>query len=176
MEERELKEPIEFKLSGDRVFSEREKAINQLHNRRHFGEVINGKLFLSLIEAAYLMERGKIKVLDGDKELSFEELLEIGRKKDDQFDIKYLVYKDLRDRGYVVRSALKFGSHFRVYRRGMDEHSQWLIWVVPENLHFSPSDITARVRVAHGVRKNMVMAVVDEDNDVVYYKIEWVKF
>lgn len=76
-----MKGPIEFKLSGDRVFSEREKAINQLHNKRYFGEVINGKLFLSLIEAAYLMERGKIKVLDGDKELSFEELFELGRKK-----------------------------------------------------------------------------------------------
>ncbi|NJD98403.1 tRNA-intron lyase [Thermococcus sp. LS1] len=171
-----MKEPIEFKLSGDRAFSEREKAINQLYNKRYFGEVVNGKLFLSLIEAAYLMERGKIKVLDGGKELSFEELFELGRKKDGQFDIKYLVYKDLRDRGYIVKSALKFGSHFRVYRRGMDEHSQWLIWVVPENLRFSPNDITARVRVAHGVRKNMVMAVVDEDNDVVYYKIEWVKF
>ena len=39
-----------------------------------------------------------------------------------------------------------------------------------------PNDLTARVRVAHGVRKNMIMAVVDEDNDVVYYKIERVKF
>ena len=172
----ELKEPIIFQLSGDRAFSEREKAINQFYNKRYFGEVINGKLFLSLIEAAYLMEKGKIRVFDGERELSFMELVELGRKRDDQFDIKLLVYTDLRDRGYTVKSALKFGSHFRVYRRGMDEHSQWLVWVVPENMRFSPNDITARVRVAHGVRKNMIMAVVDEDNDVVYYKIEWVKF
>ncbi len=173
-----MKEPIDFRLSGDRVFSDRERAINRFYNKRYFGgEVVNGKLFLSLIEAAYLLEKGRIRVFDGEEELSFEDLVELGRKRDDQFDIKLLVYTDLRDRGYTVKSALKFGSHFRVYRRGMDEHSQWLVWVVPENLRFSPpNDITARVRVAHGVRKNMVMAVVDEDNDVVYYKIEWVKF
>ncbi|NJE05304.1 tRNA-intron lyase [Thermococcus sp. M36] len=171
-----MKEPLEFYLSGDRVFSGREKAINQLYNKRYFGRIINGKLFLSLLEAAYLVERGKITVLDGERELSFEEIMELGRRNDELFDAKYLVYKDLRDRGYTVKSALKFGSHFRVYRRGMDEHSQWLVWVVPENLRFSPSDITARVRVAHGVRKNMVMAVVDDDGDVVYYKVEWVKF
>ena len=171
-----MKEPIAFKLSGDRAFSEREKAINQFYNKRYFGQIVNGKLFLSLIEAAYLREKEKIRVVDGERELSFEDIVELGRRRDEGFDIKYLVYRDLRDRGYVVKSALKFGSHFRVYRRGLDEHSQWLVWVVPENLHFSPNDITARVRVAHGVRKNMIMAVVDEDNDVVYYEIEWVKF
>ncbi len=63
-----------------------------------------------------------------------------------------------------MKSGLKFGSHFRVYRRGMEEHSEWLVWVVPpENSRLSPNDITARVRVAHGVRKNMIMAIVDED-------------
>lgn len=167
---------FKFYLSGDRVFSMMESAINKLYNKRHYGEVVNGKLFLSLIEAAYLLDKGWIKVFDGEKELSVQELFEIGRKKDEHFDLKFLVYKDLRDRGYTVKTALKYGSHFRVYRRGMEEHSQWLIWVVPENLRFSPNDITARVRVAHGVRKNMIMAVVDEDNHIVYYKIEWVKF
>ncbi|ASJ10482.1 tRNA-intron lyase [Thermococcus sp. P6] len=171
-----MKEPVTFQLSGDRVFSEGEKAINRFYNKRYFGEVINGRLFLSLIEAAYLLKKGRIRVFRGKKELSFEELVELGRKRDDQFDIKLLVYTDLRDRGYTVKSALKFGSHFRVYRRGMEEHSQWLVWVVPENARISPNDITARVRVAHGVRKNMVMAVVDEDNDVVYYQVNWVKF
>ncbi|MCA6213416.1 tRNA-intron lyase [Thermococcus bergensis] len=167
---------FKFYLSGDRVFSMMESAINKLYNKRHYGEVVNGKLFLSLIEAAYLLDKGWIKVFDGEKELGIQELFEIGRKKDEHFDLKFLVYKDLRDRGYTVKTALKYGSHFRVYRRGMEEHSQWLIWVVPENLRFSPNDITARVRVAHGVRKNMIMAVVDEDNHIVYYKIEWVKF
>lgn len=167
---------FKFYLSGDRVFSMMESAINKLYNKRHYGEVVNGKLFLSLIEAAYLLDKGWIKVFDGEKELGIQELFEIGRKKDEHFDLKFLVYRDLRNRGYTVKTALKYGSHFRVYRKGMEEHSQWLIWVVPENLRFSPNDITARVRVAHGVRKNMIMAVVDEDNHIVYYKIEWVKF
>ncbi len=165
-----------FYLSGDRVFSTDQNAINGLHNKRHFGKLVEGKLFLSLLEATYLVERGKIEVRDGKRKLTVEELMELGRKRDELFDAKYLVYKDLRDRGYTVKSGLKFGSHFRVYRRGMDEHSQWLVWVLPENSRLSPNDITARVRVAHGVRKNMIMAIVDEDADVTYYKVEWVRF
>lgn len=171
-----MKEPITFYLSGERVFSEREKAINQFYNKRYFGEVIEGKLFLSLIEAAYLMEWGKIRVFDGDRELSLRELFDLARKKDESFDLKFLVYRDLRKRGYIVKTALKYGSHFRVYRKGMEEHADWLVWVVGENMKMVPNDLTARVRVAHGVRKNMVMAVVDEDNDVVYYRVERVKF
>ncbi|WP_042698763.1 tRNA-intron lyase [Thermococcus sp. PK] len=167
---------FKFYLSGDRVFSTMESAINKLYNKRHYGEVVNGKLFLSLIEAAYLLDKGWIKVFDGEKELSVQELFEIGRKKDEHFDLKFLVYKNLRNRGYTVKTALKYGSHFRVYRKGMEEHADWLIWVVSENQKMYPNDLTARVRVAHGVRKKMVLAVVDEDNDVVYYHIGRIKF
>lgn len=167
---------FKFYLSGDRVFSMMESAINKLYNKRHYGEVVNGKLFLSLIEAAYLLDKGWIKVFDGEKELGIQELFEIGRKKDEHFDLKFLVYKNLRDRGYTVKTALKYGSHFRVYRKGMEEHADWLIWVVSENQKMYPNDLTARVRVAHGVRKKMVLAVVDEDNDVVYYHIGRIKF
>ncbi|WP_456366414.1 tRNA-intron lyase [Thermococcus sp.] len=167
---------IVFHLSGNRVFSTDRNAIDGLYNNRHYGKLVNGKVLLSLLEAAYLTERGKIEVRDGKKKLSLEEIMKLGRKEDELFDAKYLVYKDLRDRGYTVKSGLKFGSHFRVYRRGMEEHAQWLVWVVPEHKTLIPHDITARVRVAHGVRKNMIMAVVDDDGDVVYYKVEWVKF
>ncbi|KPU63774.1 ribonuclease BN [Thermococcus sp. EP1] len=167
---------FKFYISGERVFSTMESAINKLYNKRHYGEVISGKLFLSFIEAAYLLEKEWIRVFEGEKELGLEELFEKGRKKDEQFDLKFLVYKDLRDRGYTVKTALKYGSHFRVYRKGMEEHADWLIWVVSESQKMYPNDLIARVRVAHGVRKKMVLAVVDEDNDVVYYQVERVKF
>lgn len=167
---------IIFHLSGNRAFSTDKNAVDGLYNNRHYGKLVNGKVFLSLLEAAYLTERGKIEVRDCKKKLSLEEIMKLGRKGDELFDAKYLVYKDLRDRGYTVKSGLKFGSHFRVYRRGMEEHAQWLVWVVPEHKTLTPHDVTARVRVAHGVRKEMIMAVVDDDGDVVYYRIEWMKF
>jgi len=167
---------FKFYLSGERVFSTMESALNKLYNKRHYGEVVNGKLFLSLVEAAYLLEKEWIKVFNGEKELTLEEIFELGRKKDEQFDLKFLVYKDLRNRGYTVKTALKYGSHFRVYRKGMEDHADWLIWVVNESQRMYPNELTARVRVAHGVRKKMVLAVVDEDNDVVYYQVGRIKF
>jgi len=166
---------ITFYLSGNRVFSTDKNAIEGLHNNKHYGKVMNGKVFLSLLEAAYLAERGKIEVRDGGKKLSVENLMKLGRERDELFDAKYIVYRDLRGKGYMVKSGLKFGSHFRVYGGRMDEHSLWLIWALPENSRISPNDITARVRVAHGVRKKMIMAVVDDDGDVTYYSVEWTK-
>ncbi len=165
----------EFRLSGDRVFTCSRKTISRLHDNGGYGKVQDGRLFLSLIEAAYLIEKGRISVKDGDRELSVEDIMELGRKKDECFDVKYLTYRDLRDRGYVVKSGLKFGSHFRVYRGGTEEHSIWLVWVVPESTKISPNDMTARVRVAHGVRKGMLMAVVDDDGDVTYYEVKWAR-
>jgi len=165
----------EFKLSGDRIFTCSKKAISRLHDNAGYGKVHEGKLFLSMLEAAYLVEKGRITVKDGSKELSVEEIMEMGRKKDECFDVKYITYRDLRNRGYTVKSGLKFGSHFRVYRGKTEEHSQWLVWVVPENTKISPNDITARVRVAHGVKKTMVMAMVDDDGDVTYYEVRWLR-
>lgn len=82
-----MKTVIEFYLSGDRVYSEREKAINQLHINRGYGELKGKRLFLSLIEAAYLLEKGWIKVLDGERELSFYDVVSLGKKKDEDFDV-----------------------------------------------------------------------------------------
>lgn len=58
----------------------------------------------------------------------------------------------------------------------MEEYFEWFVWVVFENFRLSLNDIIVCVRVVYGVRKNMIMVIVDEDVDVIYYKVEWVKF
>lgn len=133
-------------------------------------------MFLFFLEVVYLVECGKIEVRDGKRKFLFEEIMNFGRVRDEFFDVKYFVYKDLRDRGYIVKFGLKFGFYFRVYWRGMEEYFEWFVWVVFENFRLSLNDIIVCVRVVYGVRKNMIMVIVDEDVDVIYYKVEWVKF
>ena len=76
-------------------------------------------LELSLIEALYLLEKGRIKLVDAEgRELSVEEVRKLGELHEDGFNYHYRVYKDLREKGYVVRPGLKFGATFAVYRYG----------------------------------------------------------
>ncbi|HSO26032.1 MAG TPA: tRNA-intron lyase, partial [Methanobacteriaceae archaeon] len=88
------------------------------------------------------------------------------------------VFKDLRNRGYIVKTGFKYGSEFRLYERGKspgDGHSDFLVRVISENYDLNVMDFSSYVRVAHGVNKNLMLAVVDEEGDITYYNIEWVR-
>ena len=142
---------------------------------RGFGEKKDEGLILSLYEAAYLLERGKIAVRKNGKNLSFEEFLREAEEIDRNFLVKYTVFKDIRDRGYVIRTGFKFGTHFRVYPRGKkpgEAHTQYVVQVVTEEDVLEPNDLSRMVRVATGIRTKLLLAFVDSENDVVYYKVE----
>ncbi len=144
---------------------------------RGFGENVEGKLLLSPEEALYLSEKRKsMKIIDEkNNEVSFDELMKYFSKKDKLFPLKYIVFRDLRDRGYIVRTGFKFGAHYRVYPRGVkpgEGHSTWLVHIIEENHKMEFTEISRSVRLAQNVRKRMVFAVVDKEGDVTYYKIE----
>jgi|Deesub1362B_J571_1020462.scaffolds.fasta_scaffold13412_2 tRNA-intron endonuclease len=147
-----------------------QKAISQLV-QKGYGKKREGKLYLSLVEALYLVEKGKLEVFSGERSLSHEELL---ATPEEELLVRYTVYRDLRERGYVVKTGFKFGSHFRVYERGTypKEHSRYLVHAVREDSAISFTELARAVRLAHGVRKKMLFAVVDEEGDVTYYAVE----
>lgn len=47
--------------------------------------------------------------------------------------------------------------------------------VSSENEDIKLSDLSSYVRVAHGVNKYLLFAVVDQENDITYYKVAWTK-
>ena len=147
-----------------------QKAISQLV-QKGYGKKKEGKLYLSLVEALYLVEKGKLEVFSKNRSLSHEELL---AANEEELLIRYAVYRDLRERGYVVKAGFKFGSHFRVYERGAfpKEHSRYLVHAVSEDSEISFTELARAVRLAHGVRKKMIFAVVDGEGDVTYYAVE----
>lgn len=146
-----------------------ERAISQLV-QKGYGSKRDGKLHLSLVEALYLMEKGRLSVLSGERTLSSDELL----SGEDDLLLRYAVYRDLRERGYVVKTGFKFGAHFRVYERGAypKEHSRYLVHAVREDSDISFTELARAVRLAHGVRKKLLFAVVDDEGDVTYYSVE----
>lgn len=135
-------------------------------------------LELSLIEALYLTEKGRIKVVDVDgKELNADEIKERGMRSEENFLDHYRVYKDLRERGYVVRPGLKFGATFAVYRYGPGiDHAPFLVHVVPPSVKLSPIDVVRAGRLSHSVRKRFILATTNPaTKELNYYMFSWFK-
>lgn len=148
--------------------------------KKHYGKNIQGRLDLSFVEALYLVEKGKLKVGKRD----FRSLLRYALKRDSRVYEKYLVYRDLRNRGLVVKTGFKFGCDFRVYQRGVGvkrgpkspkEHTKWIVFAVPEDYTCSFAELSRAVRLAHSIRARMLWAVVDNEEDITYYEILRVK-
>ncbi|MBW2998119.1 tRNA-intron lyase, partial [Candidatus Woesearchaeota archaeon] len=105
-------------FAKERIITAATEEARELYNSNRFGSLINDKVQLSLLEALYLLEKDKIEVFDGrNKKLDFESFVSRARRLDKKFWNRFVVFKDLRDRGYIVKTALKFGADFRVYER-----------------------------------------------------------
>ncbi len=162
---------------GEKIFKE-----------KYFGKWIEEDnvvyLQLMLEEAMMLLERGYIKIFKNEKELSVQEFFRICCSIDPEFTYKYTVYRDLRQRGFIVKSGFKFGTHFRVYERGVNpyktgeksprEHTKFNVHAVPENIDWSLADLSRFVRLSQNIRARPLLAVVDEEGSVTYYIVKHV--
>ena len=151
---------VDADLLDDRVVCY--EAAEALYESRFYGQRLfgrnadSGPLQLSLVEAAYLAQRGVLAV---DPEAVVDRAHDV---EGDRFDHRLRVYAALRGRGVVPKSGFKFGADFRVYRTFSDvdslEHSADLVRVVGPHHTVAPRDLSLDVRLAGGVRKRMVFA------------------
>ncbi|ABU81304.1 tRNA-intron lyase [Ignicoccus hospitalis] len=172
-------------LVGDRVVVLDDAAAKDIYSKGFFGhplgtekpkgpEDVKAPLALSPLEALYLLETGVIEIRDitTDKSYSPEELKEIWKFMEG-LEEKYLVYKELRNKGFVVRSGLKYGSDFVVYEFGPGiDHAPYVVDVLEKGTSLDPSEIVKGGRVAHGVRKRYIMAIV-ENGSINYVMLKW---
>ena len=135
-------------------------------------------LELSLIEAYYLLERKRISIIsqDSGKPITMDEFRAIAEQFHKNFLNKYLVYKDLREKGYVVRPGLKFGADFAVYIHGPGiDHAPFIIHVLESRDNISAIEMVRAGRLATSVRKKFVIATVPLTNQISYYIFTWFK-
>ena len=147
-----------------------------LHEKSKFGKIEADFLHLSLIEACYLQEKGRLNIYEDDVECSIGYLIDLLRL--DELYGKYVVYRDLKDRGYVIKTGFKYGTEFRLYNRGGGPgqgHSDYLVKIIFEYYDINALDFASYVRVSHGVNKKLLLAIVDEDFDITYYNVEWTR-
>jgi tRNA-intron endonuclease len=162
------------------LLTENSDASRDLYNTSRFGDLReDGKVNLSLIEGLYLMEREKVEIFDGkNHRLSYDEYMKKAARRDKNFFIRFSVFKDLRNRGYIVKTALKFGADFRVYDRGVkpgEDHAKWVVFPVHEDNSLTWYEFAAKNRVAHSTKKRLLLGVVDDESDVSYWECRWVR-
>ncbi len=170
---------IKALFAKERVIVPKQEGVDLLLNK-NFGTVLSDKsLQLSLVEALYLLEKGVICLKDGHgKDIDFELFVKKASRIDKEFWTRYLVFKDLRTRGYVVKTALKFGADFRVYERGVkpgQDHAKWVVFPVHESSILTWHDFAAKNRVAHSTKKRLMIAIVDDEADITYYEVRWLR-
>lgn len=169
---------FQAEIAGEEIVAR--KNMEEIYDIGCYGKIIDERLILSPCEALHLIERKKLEVKEGRKKLDKKKFFEKACEIDKEFPHKYAVYKDLRERGFLVRTGFKFGTHFRVYDRGVrlkrgpksaKEHTKWIVHAIPERFQCSYAELSRAVRLAQNIRTHLIWAVVDEEGSTTYYEI-----
>ena len=142
-----------------------------------FGSMLESDegLTLSPCDALYLVEKGKVDVVDASdgSKLSFNDLLSRFMELDDRVWTKYLIYRDLRSKGYVVRDGVGLGMDFQVYGKGEFGKSlpRYIVVGLCEGESRPISEIVRAVEEAETLGKELKLAVLDRRGEVVYYTV-----
>ncbi|RLF08459.1 MAG: tRNA-intron lyase [Thermoprotei archaeon] len=177
---------VDAHLIGKRIIILDREIANSLYFKDFYGKFygvekpktpnIMRELELSYFDALYLLENEiiKIKTLDG-REVEKNELIRIFEENYENFKEAYIVYKDLKKRKLVVKSGMKFGSTFAVYRFGPGiDHAPFLVHVLPYDSKLDPLEIIRAGRLSHSVRKKFIIAYVNSNTlEVNYFVFKW---
>jgi tRNA-intron endonuclease, archaea type len=130
-------------------------------------------------EALYLLYSKKLDLHGHDgKEVSFEKLAELAQKKAGDSWTKFIIYRDLRSRGYVVREGFGFGTDLRVYERGEfpKKPAKYVVFALDEGIEKGISDLQVSVKEMAKMGKEAIIAVIERRGEVIYYKVSRARF
>lgn len=178
-------EKVQFEgiIEDDKVLISDKECIEEFYNNSYIGTLVKKDdaediLVLEPIEVLLLRERNRILLyLENDKKnalYDFESLLEYFSQFDDRLWQKYIIYMDLRKRGYIVRTGYGEGIDFRVYKRGADfekDSAKFLIYPVFEGYPIDLKELDKMSRVAMSSRKDLIVATVDRLSKPIYYSV-----
>jgi tRNA-intron endonuclease len=152
------------------------RSQDQLRNKG-YGDKEDKDYFLATYEALYLLYLNKLVITNGSID-NFGSLLKQALKYDKEIVTKFLVYRDLRSRGYVVKEGFGFGADFRVYERGGYEkkRARFVVFCINEGINVKVGDLSKNVREIETMGKNAIAAVVERRGEVIYYKLTNMKF
>jgi tRNA-intron endonuclease len=142
---------------------------------RGYGISEDGKLRLAFYEALFLLGKESLELEDEENEekMAFKALLERFQSVDKEAWVRYLIYRDLRSRGYVTREGFGLGIDFRVYERGDygKASAKYLIFGIQEGQPVTLEELARTQRYAQSLKKDLVLAVINRRGEIVYYSL-----
>jgi tRNA-intron endonuclease, archaea type len=142
-----------------------------------FGDKEDGEYVLKPYEALYLFHTKRLK-LKNRPGICFDSLFELLLKHNRNIMNEFLVYRDLRSRGYVAKEGFGFGNDFRVYERGEYERkpAKYVVFGVREGTNTTARQFASAIAQIQKMGKEAVVAVIERRGEVIYYKASTIRF
>jgi tRNA-intron endonuclease len=168
---------VEGELESDHVCISKKEMIHDLE-LKGYGDIEEEKLLLKSFESLYLLYTGRLILKKRNKKIDFNNLMSLCQKYDGEMLTKFLIYRDLRNRGYVVKDGFGFGSDFRVYERGQfgEKGAKFLIFGLNEGHQEKMGTLQKKIEQITQMGKEPVIAVIERRGEVIYYKINRMDF
>ncbi len=173
----ELESKVEGILVKDHVLV-LDKNMQHSLEQKGFGETMKKKFFLKPFESLYLLYMDKLRLLKGEQPVHFDHLMGECIKQDNEAFTKFLIYRDLRTKGYIAKDGFGFGSDFRVYERGQfgEKGAKYVVFGLTEGRRQKIGVLQKQIEQIVTMGKEPVLAVIERRGEVIYYKISKIKF
>ena len=159
-------------LTDHTILVKKATDVGRLYNKSHLGTPLPGnRLSLDLLEGVLLLDEQKMRLFHQRKEVTFPTLVTQAAGQIPGFETKYLVFKDLRNRGHAVRSCDKEPPTFYRFRPKHDPTPPCHVCAFSERDTLDIDNVAHLIR--HLINKEGMLwfALVDEEGDITYYDV-----
>jgi tRNA-intron endonuclease len=170
--------PFKARLEGDLVRVSDKERFGELEGSG-YGSREGAELVLKDYEALYLVYTKKLDLGDeAGMKVSFEKLAELAQTRAADSWTRFVIYRDLRSRGYVVREGFGFGTDLRVYERGdyPKKPAKYVVFALDEGIEKGMGDLQKSVKEMAKMGKEAIIAVIERRGEVIYYKVSKARF
>lgn len=161
----------------DQVYISNKNMIRDLE-QKGYGEIQKEKLLLKQFETLYLLYAHKLILKKNKNQINFDTYMNICQKTNSEILTKFLIFRDLKTRGYVVKDGFGFGSDFRVYERGDfgEKGAKFLVFGLNEGQQEKMNVLQKKIDEITQMGKEPIIAVIERRGEVIYYKINKINF
>ena len=153
------------------------KQQDQLRNKG-YGEKIKDMYILESYEALFLLYCKRLVLKKQKNILDFSNFLQTLLKIDLFIFTKFLIFRDLRTRGYIAKEGFGFGNDFRVYERGeySRKPAKYVIFGINEGISIKANTLFQNIRSIEKMGKEAIIAVIERRGEIIYYKVNQKRF
>jgi tRNA-intron endonuclease len=153
------------------------KQQDQLRSKG-YGEKIKDMYILENYEALFLLYSKRLVLTKQKSTLDFSTFLQTLLKNDLSIFTKFLIFRDLRTRGYIAKEGFGFGDDFRVYERGeySRKAAKYVIFGINEGISVRANILFENIRSIEKMGKEAIIAVIERRGEIIYYKVSRKKF